>query len=437
MTTTVFDTNTVIGSGVVWTSAAVGDSALVLESVTAISTATAGFVVDNSEVEVQVFGLLASTFGNALFFDNGDDSTVYIGQTGTVSSALSYFGSAGIYAESDDVDIVNDGTIVGGSGIYINGDSSYIENTGTIRTTSDEDNDLSLAVAGISLGAASAVGTATSHTVINYGLISGLEYSIINTNGNFRNGNSSANIENHGTLQGAVELGDLNDRLINTGTINGTVDLGGGSDTYIGRGDSSVSHAVTGGNGNDHLAGGTGDDTLIGGNGNDTVRGADGDDMLSSLNGNASMHGGRGDDTLDGGSGNDTLLGGRDNDMLIGNGGNDLMLGHAGNDTLDGGAGRDTIEGGVGTDVITGGTAADIFVFKGNFGNDTITDFNSISAGEKIDLSGVGAIADFADLAANHMTQSGTSVIIDAGRGNTITVERTDISNMDAGDFLF
>jgi len=212
-----------------------------------------------------------------------------------VTNTSSEFGSAAIYSLGNDIDIVNDGSIVGGSGIYVNGDDAYIENNGTIRTTGDEDNGNLLSIAGISLGADSGIAAnATSHTVVNYGLISGLEYSIINTGGNFRTGNSSAHIENYGTLQGDVELGDLDDMLKNTGTVNGDVEMGGANDLVVNSGliDGALSlgsgndryngkrsdegHEVAGGSGNDILNGGMGDDTLSGDKGNDTINGGQG-----------------------------------------------------------------------------------------------------------------------------------------------------------------
>jgi Ca2+-binding RTX toxin-like protein len=48
-----------------------------------------------------------------------------------------------------------------------------------------------------------------------------------------------------------------------------------------------------------------------------------------------------------------------------------------GNDTISGGAGNDTIAGGAGNDVMTGNAGSDTFVFKPDFGHDTITDFIS------------------------------------------------------------
>lgn len=185
---------------------------------------------------------------------------------------------------------------------------------------------------------------------------------------------------------------------------------------------------IDGGAGNDSLFGNGGDDTLLGGTGKDKVKGQDGDDTIAGGNGRDRLEGGSGDDTINGGKGHDRLEGGTDNDSLSGG---------KGDDRLSGNAGTDTLKGGDGDDQLAGGNNADIFEFSGNFGNDTITDF-SLNPNEKIDLSGVAAITDFADLMDDHIDDTSGTVVIADGAGNTITLDTVfSVSSLDADDFIF
>jgi len=115
--------------------------------------------------------------------------------------------------------------------------------------------------------------------------------------------------------------------------------------------------------------------------------------------------------TITGGDNDEILYGSANADTLIGNGGSDVLLGNDGNDTLSGGAGADRLEGGAGddtlngdsendiliggagNDTLTGGTGADTFVWqladRGSPGSprvDTVTDFDSATKGDKLDL---------------------------------------------------
>lgn len=221
---------------------------------------------------------------------------------------------------------------------------------------------------------------------------------------------------------------------IGGGRGNDSLYGGSGADTLYGHtGDDSLG----GGTGNDVLRGGVGRDKLTGGSGDDTLNGGYGNDSLGGGAGNDMLRGGFGSDKLSGLTGDDTLYGGNGNDMLSGGAGNDMLRGGMGRDKLTGAFGDDTLYGGYGDDTLNGGAYNDTFVFADGFGSDRINDFDALSSLEQIDFSGLGAIASFADLMANHATQSGDDVIIDDQEGNTLTLVQVDLADLDAGDFIF
>ncbi|MFX0543657.1 CAP domain-containing protein [Roseovarius sp. S4756] len=249
------------------------------------------------------------------------------------------------------------------------------------------------------------------------------------------------------------------DRLNGDGGFD-TLEGGAGHDTLDG---GNNADNLFGDVGNDRLMGGQGLDRLFGGSGNDTLEGdADADLLMGgtqedSLFGDAGadrlygeagfdrLRGGDGDDMLDGGaqadnlfgeSGDDLLMGGHGFDRLFGDLGNDVLHGGANNDALRGGAGFDTIHGGDGDDLLQGDFNADTFVFADGFGNDMIVDFDALNRFEKIDLHGVTNIVDYADLRGNHMTQSGSDVLITVGN-DRLTLSRVDMGNLGMDDFLF
>jgi len=227
-----------------------------------------------------------------------------------------------------------------------------------------------------------------------------------------------------------------NDLLVGA---NGADQLWGGNDNdtaYGGDGEDTLG----GGNGNDELGGGNDNDTIWAGGGNDTAFGGLGDDELSAgtgsdvaygAAGNDTIFGANGNDTLSGGAGNDELWLGRGNDVAYGSTGNDTLQGGADDDELWGGAGVDLLNGGGGDDTLRGGGDGDTFVFSA--GTDEVLDFG---AGDKIDLSGVAAITNFADLQTNHLS-GGANAVIDDGLGNTLTLAGVAEGTLQEGDFIF
>ncbi len=225
------------------------------------------------------------------------------------------FGSA-VYTRST-TDVINGGTLSGGLGIVM------IEGGGTITNLET----------GVITGSYPVVIANASATVINHGLIEGINenaivlndfhnLTVINTGtiigniGDADGGGFYDTVTNSGTITGDIILHEGEDEVTNNGLIDGNVELGNDDDLYDGS-NGSVTGIVFGGEGNDLLTGGSGEDILSG------------DD---------------GDDEIYGGSGNDTLSGGDGADKLVGEGGNDtLTIGNLDFVLLSGGEGTDTI----------------------------------------------------------------------------------------------
>ncbi|WP_438974991.1 calcium-binding protein, partial [Roseicyclus sp.] len=208
-----------------------------------------------------------------------------------------------------------------------------------------------------------------------------------------------------------IRGGDGNDRIEGGDQAD---NLGGdnGNDTILG---GQGVDFILGGAGNDRLIGGTDDDRLFGQTGNDQLFGEEGNDIL---------RGEQGFDFIRGGDGNDWIEGGTQADNLGGDSGNDTILGGQGIDFILGGAGDDHIDGGTDNDRMFGQDGSDTFIFADGHGADTILDFDAIDTLEQIDLSGITALAGFADYSAfaasGAVTASGGDVLIDTGGGNSI-----------------
>ncbi|WP_421983741.1 BspA family leucine-rich repeat surface protein [Roseibium sp.] len=102
----------------------------------------------------------------------------------------------------------------------------------------------------------------------------------------------------------------------------------------------------------------------------------------------------------------------------------------------------DLIVGGAGNDVMTGGNGADTFVFRdyggdeGDFGHDTITDFEAgAGAGDVIRLELTG-LTHFGEL-LEKATDTDEGVLIEIDADNTILLEGLTIADLHADDFQF
>jgi Ca2+-binding RTX toxin-like protein len=209
----------------------------------------------------------------------------------------------------------------------------------------------------------------------------------------------------------------------------------------------------------DVICGGAGDDVIWGGAGNDRLFGGDGHDLIDAGPGNDISDGGPGD--RDGatfwdasapisaslvtgtatGEGSDTftnmeeLHGGPYNDTLTGDAVNNTLFGLDGNDTLAGGDGNDTLSGGEGNDVLDGGAGQDTVWFYAatgpihaslatgtstGQGNDTFTNFESLSGGDYGDTL-VGDSGDnfiWGNGGDDTLSGGAGNDLIDAGPGN-------------------
>lgn len=127
-----------------------------------------------------------------------------------------------------------------------------------------------------------------------------------------------------------------------------------------------------------------------------------------------------------------TYLGGTAGATITGTKGHDAVLdGGAGKDVVVAGTGATVLIGGPG-DTLTGGKAADTFVFAANFGQNTITNFNTHNDTIQLDHS---EFADFqAVLAAAH--QNGADTIIAHG-ADQITLTGVQLASLHAHDFHF
>lgn len=220
----------------------------------------------------------------------------------------------------------------------------------------------------------------------------------------------------------------------------------------------------------ENIQGSSFDDMIRGDGQANLIRAGAGKDMVFGGAGDDILQGEGGDDVLDGGPGADALLGGGGIDtvsyssaaagvvadlvlpaqntgdaagdsyssieIVRGSSHDDVLRGTFGQNRLEGGGGDDILQGRGGGDTYNGGVGDDTFVFQNGFALEVIEDFNEFSSGEKIDLSAVTNITDFADLAANHLTQNGLHADITDGAG-TIRLLNVQIANLDSGDFIF
>jgi Ca2+-binding RTX toxin-like protein len=237
----------------------------------------------------------------------------------------------------------------------------------------------------------------------------------------------------------------------------------GQSLTFDGAAETDGSFLIFGGNGNDNLTGGAGNDgfyfgpgqynssdILNGGAGTNDQLGLDGDYTIT-LGGNVTnvevlvlLHGPTATPNhFDITSGNAfvasgqtmTIFGLQVETSILFNGSGELdgafkIYGGTNADTLTAGSGADWLFGGNGADSLTGGAGNDIFYYDAvaqstAANSDTITDF---AAGDKIDVSGIDAIAGggndaFSFLGSGAFTHTAGELRVENQGGSTYLVQ--------------
>ena len=117
------------------------------------------------------------------------------------------------------------------------------------------------------------------------------------------------------------------------------------------------------------------------------------------------------------------------NTTLIGGNGKNVLDGSAGHDILIGGNSADVLIGGNG-DTLTGSNGPDTFLFRPNFGANTITDFDLHNDAIQLDAS---IFTSVSDMLTNHTTDTaGGAVITDGIIGDSITLVGITVAQLQA-----
>ncbi len=107
-----------------------------------------------------------------------------------------------------------------------------------------------------------------------------------------------------------------------------------------------------------------------------------------------------------------------------------LLFGSSRDDTFDSGAGNDVLDGGGGNDWLSGGDGNDTFVFGGNDGNDTYTDFDVLT--DLLALEDGAAISSITD---SDVDGDGVlDAVVDLGLDGSITL--LGVNGVDQNDLL-
>ena len=121
------------------------------------------------------------------------------------------------------------------------------------------------------------------------------------------------------------------------------------------------------------------------------------------------------------------------NTTLNGGNGKDVLDGSAGHDVLIGGNGADVLIGGSG-DTLTGNNGPDTFLFRPDFGANTITDFDLHNDAIQLDKSIFTSVSDMLN---NHAADTAGGAVITDVHGDTITLVGVTVAQLQAhaGDF--
>lgn len=116
-----------------------------------------------------------------------------------------------------------------------------------------------------------------------------------------------------------------------------------------------------------------------------------------------------------------------------------MLSGQDGDDRLDGGPGNDVLDGGAGNDLIIGGPGNDSFVFRKDFGHDTILDFQAAGAAHDSITFSKSVFADWTALAgAISDGPDGAVITVDAHNAITLVgVTAAEVIANHTNDFFF
>jgi VCBS repeat-containing protein len=120
------------------------------------------------------------------------------------------------------------------------------------------------------------------------------------------------------------------------------------------------------------------------------------------------------------------------NMTLNGGNGKSVLDGSAGHDVLIGGNGADILVGGV-LDTLTGGKGPDTFLFRPDFGANTITDFDFHNDAIQLDKSIFSSVAEL----LSHTSDTANGAVINDTHGDIITFTNVTLAQLQAhsGDF--
>jgi serralysin len=304
---------------------------------------------------------------------------------------------------SNDVQIVNLGSIVGELNAISMNIGSVIDTTSTITNSGEI----------IAYDGSGITSFDSGIRIINSGLISG---SAVGVSMGSSGSTLVSFLSNTGTITVGSETGNAVSTfgtavIVNSGLIVGNVSMGSGADTLDNR-LGEITGRVNMGNGANLFRGGATDEEVSAGSGADTLRGGDG---------------------------NDSLSGGSGNDLLVGGDGDDVLTGGLNDDTLRGGNGDDTLFGGETVDVMSGGRGSDTFVFLAVSESDTLQTPDLIEGFSKkedvIDLSALTATPFI--FTGNDPLAGGGAASVGFVRVGTVLTVSADVDGNGTGDLVF
>jgi Ca2+-binding RTX toxin-like protein len=368
------------------------DKILINARVDSAANSGAGVFFEGSHSTISV-SALGSVYGDSGIIAQGDDLTV--NNDGLVSAAG--FSAAITVQAGANAHVVNNGELYGAGGLYIDSVDAVIVNNGSIHGY----------VAGIDL-----IGDKSTITLGKTSVVTALIDGILIEN----LAGDKATVVNNGLIGmgsgTAFSSGDGNETFINHGTVRGNIAFGDGKDVFNNL-DGKFSGTVNGGLGDDVYFVNSAKIAIVDMNdsGNDTVKSIVSFSLASPTLTNALLE-------------NLVLLGTK-NLHGTGNAVDNVITGNSGNNILDAGAGSDSLRGGKGDDT---------FVFATGHDTDTVLDFGH--GADKIDLTGCANIHSFNDLMNHHVSEVNGNLHIDSGTDELI-LQHIGKADLQEGQFIF